>query len=474
MGVEEPKVRENCGFFVAYNVDDTYNGLSELQNRGRETAGIGVRNSHCIDTIKLKWLVNDFSFDDINKFLQGDVCLGHLRYSTSGSKDNVLTDAHPHVFGGREHKYSNHIIIRGSDASCVHNGTISYDHLESVDNGDLNTGCDTEAFLQLYKKIGIKELMKTVPGAYSAAIFDNDTDQVIVFRDRFGIRPCWLGQKGGRYVAASEDSAITAIGGDPIREIKPGEVVFLESGKFTTEQVVEPDLHGCFFELNYLLRKDSSFIGTRAWDVRYRLGVQLGREFHPEDADIVTYVPHSPQPIALGYNEITGIPFVEVFYKRKKERSFQGPFAEERKNSIKHNLHLLDNVGVSGKVVVVAEDSLVRGNVSEEAARILLEAGAKDVYIISGTPPIGPEINGVKYGCLFGVDMPPNDDFAIRRYGSAEGIAQHIGAKEVYYISLDGMVAALGIPEDKLCTYCIGGEHPFYSSRAIQIAGYEK
>ncbi|MBI5060727.1 MAG: hypothetical protein HZB67_00255 [Candidatus Aenigmarchaeota archaeon] len=459
-------IKENCGFCVANNLHDAHKLLRGVQHRGQEAAGLGVKHSGGIDSIKWTGYVTDFSLEDILKLLHGEYYEGHVRYSTSGSKDTLLRDAHPHVIGGTVSSYPEHILTRNSIAACVHNGTICYDNL-ACSTDSLKTDCDTEAFLHLYKKIGIEQLMKEIPGAYSSAILDADLKGPLVFRDRFGVRPCWIGEKDGKYIAASEDFAITEIGGRPIRELGPGEIAYLSGGTFRTESIVEPIPRFCFFELNYLMDHDSTHDGTKAWDIRYALGKQLAEEFRPGDADMVTYIPHCPKPYTMGYGEEARIQFQDIFYKKKEhERSFMRSKQEQRQDSISSNLYLRDNLDIKGRVIIVIDDSIVRGTVIEDGVSKCLKAGAKKIYWLLGTPPVGEIVDDIPRGCLFGVDMPPNDNFIIRKHGTPAGIASYSGAAEVYYISKNGMFDAYtkrGLDKGEFCTYCIGGPHPFNS-----------
>jgi len=472
------EIRDECGLVVCHSLHDTYKALKALQHRGQETAGIAARNHDGIDVIKWTGLVTDFSLDNLEEIISGDLFIGHVRYSTCGKKERELRDAHPHYIGGTERllssgrlvaegqdisKYWNdiengHVIVRGAELAGVHNGTL-------VNHSELcaeHEECDTATLVRLYKEIGLHDLMRSIPAAYSAAILTKE--EVLAFRDRYGIRPLWLGKKDGRYVVMSENSAIREIGGKPVREVRPGEAVRIFDSEFSSEKVLEPDLNFCFFEYNYLANPDSRFNEMGVADVRYNLGVELAMEFRPADLDLVTYVPRAPEPCARGYEAESGVRFVKVFYKQDDSRSFMKPLPGQRSKSIESNLYVSDKIDLKGKDVLVIDDSIVRGNVNPEAVRKIREAGARKVYYASVTPPIGPVIDGVPRGCLYGVDMPPTDDFAIRKYGGIEGIKEFSGADELYYLSLEGMLRAIRLPESRLCTYCIGGRDPLYES----------
>jgi amidophosphoribosyltransferase len=386
--------------------------------------------------------------------------MGHVRYATRGRKDRLLDDAHPHCIGGKENRYPKHIIIRDAEASIVHNGQVSQKYLSRVDSS--LDGCDSEAFLHLYKILGPERLMKEVPGSYSAAIFDRHSKGAFILRDRHGIKPCWLGKKNEKFFIASEDVAIKKIYGDIIKEVRPGKLVFInDRGEYQSSTILEPQLSVCFFEFNYIQNDDSHFNGVNVREARRRLGIQLQKEFCPPDIDIITYVPHCPRHNASGYSEACDKEMKEIFYKRKEERSFLQPVQKQREQSIEENLYLLDNIDIKGKNIVIIDDSIVRGTVVRRAVKLCKEAGAGKVYFLSATPPIGGLVENENRGCLYGVDMPPGDRFAIVEHGNVEGIERYSGADKVYYITKKGMIEAIGIPEDQLCTYCIGGPKPF-------------
>ena len=203
-------------------------------------------------------------------------------------------------------------------------------------------------------------------------------------------------------------------------------------------------------------------------DVRYQEGIELANEFMPEDLDIVTYVPETPRPAAEAYARsmkkrfgLRSSPFQELFYKmRPKDRSFMEGEQYRREKNIGENLYIKDNVRIKGKNLLVLDDTIVRGTNIPLAVRYLRDRGAAKVYVAVLTPPIGGKCKGEDIGCLYGVDMPPGDDFAISKYGSVEGIARAIKLEALHYLSKDGMIRGIGIPEENLCTYCIGGEDP--------------
>jgi amidophosphoribosyltransferase len=262
------------------------------------------------------------------------------------------------------------------------------------------------------------------------------------------------------------------MGGEFIEDLEPGSIYYLTpDGEFRKERVLEPRVAYCFFEWNYLSDYESVLNAISSRKVREFLGEILAKEFHPDDADLITFLPRCPEAAARNYAKRTSIPFVPLFYKIRGERAFQGSTVDERKKSIDDNLHLVPRVDkftiqefLKGKRIISVDDSMVRGNNSKREKDLLYaNAGAKKVYHVNYTPPIGiVGEDGVPRGCLFGVDMPPDDNF-IARGRTQEEISYEMGM-HVVYISSKGMLKVyeeLGIPEENLCTYCIGGKHPF-------------
>ncbi|MBI4175694.1 MAG: hypothetical protein HY518_00680 [Candidatus Aenigmarchaeota archaeon] len=493
------KPREECGIIVGHSLHDAYYGAKVLQHRGQEAAGFSALNSHEIVAARYRNHVKEVPLEHLFRFgVDGTIVLGHVRYSTSGTK--ILKDAHPHVIGGedslfeiieeddeenpriRRRRYGllsdnkegiegmfreergDLYVTRGAKFAAVHNGTIVNHHELTADTDD----CDTKTLLRLYSEDGAEEVIRRIPAAYSAALMNAETGEVAIVRDRYGIRPLWIGEKNGKILAASEDIAIWEIGGEPLREVNPGEVIYIKrDGGFDSKQVVPPEQHFCFFEYNYLAHPNSVLGGRKVRNVRYRLGEELAREFRPDDVDMVTYVPKAPEPCALGYENATKIPFLPVFYKiDEDERSFMLGHSHERSASIERNLAVRPKIDLTGKAVLIIDDSIVRGNVSDDAVRKARAVGARKVYFASVTPPIG--MSGGKHtGCLYGVDMPVTDNFAIRRHdGSVERLREAIGADALHYLSLDGMLRAIRYPRGSLCTYCITGDRPDRPMRA--------
>ena len=467
-------VRHNCGFSVAHTLHDAYRYIRSLQHRGREAAGIAAVGEGRIDVIKWVGGVDRFDITDLHKIFPSPryhTYMAHVRYATRGRKDAILDDAHPHTLGGHVESRGNHILIRECEMVAVHNGQVDWAYFSDLDLEDMKSECDTEALLYLYKRDGEIAFFENVPGAYSMAIADWRKRDVIVMRDRTAIKPGVLGWKDGKYGVASEDIAFRKNGGEYIEDLEPGAIYYLTpEGDYYKESLQKPRRSQCFFEWNYVADVDSIIDGIGTRRIRESLGEILAEEFRPDDGDFVTFLPRCPEVAARSYAKKADLPFEPVFYKMRGERSFQGSTAEDRKRSIDENLHLLPGIKqrFQGKTVIMIDDSIIRGNNSLRARYLLYEElGVRKAYLVSYTPPVGVVgADGIPRGCMFGVDMPPHppagEEF-VARGRTVEEIGQRMGL-DVVYISPEGMhraFARAGMPEDQLCTYCIGGQHPF-------------
>ena len=467
-------IRHNCGMTVAHTLHDAYRFIRSLQHRGREGAGIAAVGDGRIDVIKWKGGVTKFDVTDLHKIFPSPnyhTYMAHVRYATRGHKDRILEDAHPHVIGGHVDMRDDHILIWDCDMAAVHNGQVDPAYYSEVPTKQLRSECDTEALLYVYRRLGEYNFLREIPGSYTMAVADKRRRDVIVMRDRTGIKPGVLGWKDGKYGVASEDIAFRKNGGDFIEDLEPGAAYYLTpEGDYTKEQLVEQKMAHCYFQWNYFADVDSIINGVSVRRIREGLGVALAEEFYPEDVDLVTYLPRCPEVAARAYAKTAELPFEPVFYKMRGERSFQGTTKADREKSIGDNLHLLPGMRdrLEGKTVILLDDSIVRGNNSRRARQLLYEQGrVKKAYLVSYTPPIGiVGDDGVPRGCMFGVDMPPKppegEEF-IARGRSIEEIGEAMNMP-VVYLSIEGMLRAFeraGVGGDQLCTYCIGGQHPF-------------
>ncbi len=469
-------IRHNCGWCLTHTLHDAYGFLRSLQHRGREAAGIAAIGHNRIDVVKWAGPVTKFGSDNLHKVFpkshQYHTFLGHVRYATSGRKDKILEDAHPHTIGGIFENRGNHHIKRDCDSVVVHNGQIYKKHIPISRVGLLKTECDSEQALHYFIEHGEFNFINNVPGAYTLAVAQKNRSEVVLMRDPLGMHPIILGRKDGKFVASSEDMVFGENGGEEIEDLEPGSIYYITpEGDVRKQKGLESKVKAhCMFEFQYILNKKSIIDDVSTTVHRRMLGEQLAKEFFPTDASFVTYAPSCPEGAARRYSKVTGLPFIDAFYKMRNERSFQDSTKEDREKSINENLFLRPGMEetLKDQTLVVIEDSLVRGNVLNRIKHLLYDkAKVKKAYVASYTSPlciIGED--GKERGCEFGVDMPSTPlgkDSYIARGRTMEQISEKVGMP-VYYLSMNGMMQAFeksGIKKENLCTYCLGGEHPF-------------
>lgn len=469
----EEVIQSKCGLCVAHTLHDAYSFIKSLQHRGREACGIFAFGKNRIDVIKWRGGVNKVDLIDLHKIFPASLYHtfgAHVRYATKGREDKILEDAHPHIIGGKIEDRGDHIIIRDCDAVAIHNGQVNFSK-----NLNSKGECDTKILLKYYMQNGEKSLLKNIPGSYVLAIADKKRNDVIVLRDKFAVKPACLGFKDGKYCMASEDIALIENGAIYVEDLDAGTIYYLgDNGGYKKSPLfLQTERKHCFFEWNYIAHAHSMINGISTLKLRQELGRVLAEEFHPNEIDVITFLPRCPESAARTYAKSLNQEgkFKPIFYKLRGERSFQGTTQNDRKNSIRGNLHLLPGLEkfLKGKIVIMIDDSTIRGTNSRHAKDLIKKAGAKKVYILNYTPRIGIiGHDGIPRGCLFGVDMPPEDDFIVRTEDKKnnrtdEEISKAIGA-QVYFLSPAGMFRAFeraGMKRENLCSFCIGGNHPF-------------
>lgn len=467
----EEVVQSKCGICIGHTLHDVYSFIKDLQHRGREACGIFALGDS-LDVVKWAGGVGRVDLIDLHKIFPASkyqIYGAHVRYATKGKEEKILEEAHPHVIGGKVEHRGDHIIIRDCEAVAIHNGQVNF-----TKKANPKSECDTKILLKYYKKFGEKNLMKNIVGSYTLAIAEKGKEEVIVLRDRTGIKPGCLGLKDGKYCVASEDIAFKENGAKFIEDLDPGAVYYLSGkGGYRKARIVNPCLKYCFFEWNYVADARSVINGLSVLRMRHELGKALAEEFNPGDIEVITFLPRCPENAARAYAKYCGkeARFRPVFYKLRGERAFQGTTKEERKSSIRGNLHLLPEMEklLKGKVIACIDDSTVRGNNAKHARELLERCKPKKIYFLNYTPRIGIiGSEGRPRGCMFGVDMPPEDDFIVRNKEKNQNrsdaeISQELGM-EVYFLSVEGMFRAFeraGIQKEQLCSFCIGGKHPF-------------
>ncbi|MBE6519019.1 MAG: amidophosphoribosyltransferase [Thermoplasmata archaeon] len=447
-------VNHSCGV-VAISADydvasDIYTALMIIQHRGQESAGISVYNGAAIRTIKGQGLVNDAIPTGSLSKLPGKSGIGHVRYATLGAN-------------GYENAQPLNVATNFGEIAVAHNGELTnYNELKEKymkEGWVFFTQSDSELILRLLGKYlvdysptdAVHKIMDELDGAYSVVFTING--KTYGFRDRYGFRPLILGKLNGGYILVSESSAIEALKGEVIRDVEPGEICEITSTsyKFTpAENPKHPKAH-CMFEWVYFARPDSVIDGRTVYDVRREIGRVLAREC-PADVDFVMPIPDSGRAHAIGYAIEAGIPYEEGFMKnRAAGRTFILPEQKLRETAVSMKMIPIRSA-VSGKKVLIIDDSIVRGTTLKILIGMLKDAGAKEVHVRIGCPPvIAP--------CFYGVDMKTRDQFIANKH-SIEEIREIIGADSLGYISLEGLIEAIGFKGEDLCLACVNNKYP--------------
>lgn len=466
------KVREECGVFAIYSTEDmdvavqTYYGLYALQHRGQESCGIVVNDDGVFSHQKDIGLVNEvFSKDILAKLGKGKIAIGHVRYGTTGISNR--TNTQPLVV---RH-------IKGPMA-IAHNGNLT-NATELREEFELkgaifHTTNDTEVIsyaitqqrlITASIEEAVEQAMYKVSGAYSLVIMS--PKKLIAARDKTGFRPLCLGQtKDGAYIVTSETCALDSIHAKFIRDIKPGEIVVIEDNQvktITTHCGSKGNL--CVFEYVYFARPDSVIEGYSVHHARLRAGGFLYKE-HPCDADIVIGVPDSGLDAALGFSQASGIPYGIGFIKnRYVGRTFIQPTQGDRENLVRIKLNAISHT-VSGKRVVLIDDSIVRGTTSAIIVNLLREAGATEVHMRISSPPfMNP--------CFFGTDIDSKENLIACKM-SLEEICQEIGADSLGYLSIDSVNRIAKNANCGFCDACFSGNYPVEVPNEMPKDKFEK
>ena len=467
--IKDDRLHEKCALFGVYGkgllaARLTYFGLYTLQHRGQESSGISASNGKTIRTHKALGLVTQVYNENIFRDLKGHMAIGHNRYSTSGGSHDM------HTQPVTSRRGPNDVLV------LAHNGNLPiYENLHNFlsEKGfyteDLN---DSELMHQviryfLLKTGSIEEAVKAAfpmfKGAFCLLIMTKD--KIVALRDSFGIRPLSLGKLGGGYVISSETCAIDTVDGKFIRDINPGEMVVIGPNGLKSYQLSKSNPKLDIFEFVYFARPDSMLLGKRVYDSRRNMGIELAKE-NPIKADVVIPIPDSSIPSAIGYASSLGIPLeFGITKNRYIGRTFIMPdqHLRERATEMKHNPI---REGISGKRVVIIDDSIVRGTTAKKLVEILRRAGAKKVHIISSSPP-------VRFPDFYGIDTPNQKELIASRV-SVPKIQKFIGADSLYYLSYKGLLKAIGLPESLLCTACFTGDYPIDIGRRRKQIIYPK
>ena len=426
----------------------TYLGLYALQHRGEESAGIAVYNKGRVNYHKGMGLVGDVFDEKSIRSLRGNIALGHVRYSTTGS--STAKNIQPFF---AKHKKGYMVI--------AHNGNLTNTtslHNELEGQGSIfQTTMDSEVITHLIARSKVKDSkekvissLKQLQGAYSLILMLDDV--LIGARDSLGFRPLCLGKLNGAYILASETCALDLIQAEYVRDIEPGEVVFIEKGNLESIKLSScPKRSFCIFEYIYFARPDSNIFGHNVYLVRKSLGKQLAREYRL-DCDTVTPIPDSGSYAALGFAEESKMPFeVGMIRNHYVGRTFIQPSQFIRDFRVKVKLNPVKDV-LRGKRVAVIEDSIVRGTTCRARIKTLRAVGSKELHMGVSCPPI-------KSPCFYGIDFPTKREL-IASSNTVGQIKDFIGLDSLKYLSLEGMLKAMPLSADKFCTACFTGKYP--------------
>jgi amidophosphoribosyltransferase len=448
--------QDECGVFGVWAPGEevaklTFYGLYALQHRGQESAGIATSDGERIFVYKDMGLVSQVFTESDLATLTGNLAIGHCRYSTTGS--STWNNAQPTL------RATNHgTLALAHNGNLTNTGDLAEKLSKIITNSDdgLNATTDTEIMTALIAaqegknfESSALEVLPQLKGAFSLVFMDEHT--LYAARDHHGVRPLVIGKLEHGWVVASESAALDIVGAAFVREVEPGEFIAIDQNGLRSHHWATPEPKGCIFEYVYLARPDTSISGRNVHATRVAVGEQLAKE-HPATADLVIPVPESGTPAAIGYAKASGIPYGMGLVKNSYVgRTFIQPSQTIRQLGIRLKLNPLRGI-IEGKRIVVVDDSIVRGNTQRALVRMLREAGALEIHVRISSPP-------VKWPCYYGIDFASRAEL-IAAGLETEEIRRSIGADSLGYVSMEGLIAATTIAEDKLCTACFSGKYP--------------
>jgi amidophosphoribosyltransferase len=458
------KLKEECGIFGVIGVADAANfvalGLHALQHRGQEAGGIvSYDPEHGFNSARRFGYVRDnFTRADVMATLPGELAIGHVRYSTAGSKGSTaIRDVQP-FFGE----------FSMGGAAIAHNGNLTNAaalRKELIERGSIfQSSSDSECIIHLMARSiqtniseRIKDALRRVEGAFSVVAMTRT--KLIGVRDAHGVRPLVLGRISDHgWALSSETCGLDIIGAEFVREIEPGEMVVIEGNKVTSTRPFQPaPSRFCIFEQVYFSRPDSILGGRSVYETRRQIGVELAKEA-PVEADLVCPVPDSGTPAAIGYSQQSGIPYaMGIIRNQYMGRTFIEPTEQIRNMGVRLKLNV-NRALIQGKRVILVDDSVVRGTTSRKIKDMILDAGAAEVHFRIASPPTA-------WPCFYGVDTPERSKLLAATMSEDE-MREWIGVDSLKFISLDGLYRAAGEAAGRdpkaprFCDACFSGEYP--------------
>ncbi len=473
---DDDKLKEECGVFGVIGVKDAANfvalGLHALQHRGQEAGGIVSHDPvHGFNSARRFGYVRDnFTKQSLMETLPGPVSIGHVRYSTAGSKgQTAIRDVQP-FFGE----------FAMGGAAIAHNGNITNAEelkRELIERGSIfQSSSDSECIIHLMARSlqrnipeRMKDALRRVEGAFSVVAMTRT--KLIGVRDRLGVRPLVLGKlPDGGSVLSSETCALDIIGAEFVREIEPGEMVVITAKGIESFKPFEPARpRFCIFEHVYFSRPDSILGGRSVYETRENIGRELAKE-SPVDADLVCPVPDSGTPAAIGFSLESGIPYaMGIIRNQYMGRTFIEPTEQIRNMGVRLKLNVNRKL-IEGKRVILVDDSVVRGTTSRKIKEMILDAGAAEVHFRIASPPTA-------WPCFYGVDTPQREKLLAATM-SEEEMRSHLEVDSLKFISLDGLYRAVGEANGRdpkapaYCDACFSGEYPVRPSDMV-AKGFE-
>ena len=467
---DDEKLKEECGVFGVIGLKDASNfvalGLHALQHRGQEAGGIVCHDPEegFNSARRFGYVRDNFTKESVMKHLPGPIAIGHVRYSTAGSKGAVIRDVQP-FFGE----------FSMGGAAIAHNGNITNANAlrrELIDRGSIfQSSSDSECIIHLMARSlqrniseRLEDALRRVEGAFSVVAMTRT--KLIGVRDPHGVRPLVLGRLGDGWVLSSESCALDIIGAELVREIEPGEMVVISDGEVESRFPFRPQPSKfCIFEHVYFSRPDSIIGGRSVYETRRQIGVELAREA-AVDADLVCPVPDSGVPSAIGYSQESGIPYaMGIIRNQYMGRTFIEPTDAIRNMGVRLKLNV-NRALIKGKRVILVDDSVVRGTTTRKIKDMFLDAGAKEVHFRIASPPTA-------WPCFYGVDTPEREKLLAATM-SEEEMCEHLKVNSLKFISLDGLYRAVGEADGRkkscpqYCDACFSGEYPVTPSDKIE------
>lgn len=466
------KIHDECGVFGFYSNDDdldsvaiTHDALFGLQHRGQQSAGITVNTGGEFITVKEIGMVSEvFTPKTLERLKNGKITIGHVRHTSNESLDRASNQ--PLVIRYKEGSLG--IAVNGSVTNfpeirqeLEHDGAI----FQSNSNAELMAYViASERILTDNIEDAVLRSMEKLKGAYSTVICA--PTRLIGFRDKYGFRPLCIGKIKNSYIITSENCVIDSLGGEFVRDVEPGEMIVIDENGFHSYKArLKADKTSfCLFEYVYIARPDSVINGVSVHSARFKAGELLYNEY-PIEADMVCGVPDSGIIAAEGYAKASGIPYGMGFVKNKYIGRTVGTGKNKKQRLLQTRLTALKS-NVSGKRVIVIDDSIVRGETSKHIVRLLKDAGATEVHMLICSPPF-------RYPCYFGMDLPDKESFVANRMALDE-LKEYIDADTLGYLSIDSLHKIAEGANIELCDGCFSGIYNAEIPRTIFIDKYAK